>query len=81
MPAKNAQADVLPIILGLIQDFCRAHLNDEYADTCRRLAEKLARKRPSPLASGKPNAWASGIIRTIGMVNFLGDPSQTPHMK
>jgi len=30
---------------------------------------------------GKPETWASGIVRTIGWVNFLSDPSQTPHMK
>ena len=41
----------------------------------------LARKRPSPLLSGKPESWASGIVRVIGWVNFLGDPSQPHHMK
>lgn len=68
-------------IVGLVDAFCREHLNDEYADLCRRLTEKLGRKRPSPLVSGKPNTWASGIVRTIGWVNFLDDPSQKPHMK
>ena len=56
-------------------------MTDEYADLCRRLAEKLGRKRPSPLLSGNPNTWACGIVRTIGWVNFLDDKSQTPHMK
>ena len=41
----------------------------------------LARKRPSPLARGKPESWASGIVRVVGWVNFLGDPSQPHHMK
>src|SRR5262245_66386086 len=79
--AKEATAEVLATITGLIDQFCREHLNDEYAVLCRKLAEKLARKRPSPLLHGKPETWASGIVRTIGWVNFLGDPSQTPHMK
>jgi hypothetical protein len=78
---KEATAEVLATITGLIDQFCREHLNDEYAVLCRKLAEKLARKRPSPLLHGKPATWASGIVRTIGWVNFLGDPSQTPHMK
>lgn len=26
-------------------------------------------------------AWTSGIVRAIDRVNFLGDPSQTPHLK
>jgi hypothetical protein len=68
-------------IVGMIDEFCRDHLNEEYAVLCRKLAEKLARKRPSPLLSGKPNTWACGIVRTIGMVNFLGDRSQKPYMK
>ena len=61
--------------------FCREHLNQEYAALCRKLTEKLARKRPSPLVSGRHNTWACGIVRTIGWVNFLDDRSQKPHMK
>ncbi len=68
-------------VATLVEAFCRDHLNDEYAALCRRLTEKLARKRPSPLLSGKPATWACGIVRTIGWVNFLGDGTQTPHMK
>ena len=41
----------------------------------------LARKRPSPLVSGKPETWACGIVRTIGWVNFLDDSSRRPHLK
>ena len=61
--------------------FCKEHLNKEYTDLCRKLTEKLARKRPAPLISGKPNSWACGIVRTIGWVNFLDDKTQKPHMK
>lgn len=56
-------------------------MNDEYAELCRKLTDKLARKRPSPLLSGKANNWACGIVRTIGWVNFLDDKAQKPHMK
>lgn len=72
---------VFDVISKMVDDFCRERLNDEYAILCRKLTEKLARKRPSPLANGKPNTWACGIIRTIGWVNFLDDRSQKPHMK
>ncbi|OAI39932.1 hypothetical protein AYO40_05290 [Planctomycetaceae bacterium SCGC AG-212-D15] len=68
-------------MLDMIDQFCKEHLNEEYAVLCRKLAEKLARKRPSPLLHGNPNNWASGIVRTIGWVNFLHDKSQTPHMR
>lgn len=72
---------VFEAIAGLVRAFCKVHLNEEYAVLCRRLTEKLARKRPSPLVSGRPNTWACGIVRTIGWVNFLDDKSQKPHMK
>ncbi|TVS19576.1 MAG: hypothetical protein EA424_08025 [Planctomycetaceae bacterium] len=65
----------------MTDDFCREHLNDDYAELCRELTATLARKRPSPLLRGRLATWASGIVRTIGWVNFLHDPSQTPHMK
>jgi hypothetical protein len=80
-PPKVQAADVEKVITDMIDDFCRRHLNQEYAELCRRLTEKLARKRPSPLVSGKPQTWACGIVRTIGWVNFLDDSSQKPHMK
>jgi hypothetical protein len=73
--------DKIQAITGMIDDFCRQHLNEEYAVLCRKLAEKLARKRPSPLVGGRPNTWACGIVRTIGWVNFLDDRSQKPHLK
>jgi Domain of unknown function (DUF6398) len=80
-PAREETAELLKVVLGRIDQFCQERLNGEYAMLCRKLAEKLARKRPSPLLRGSPDAWASGIVRAIGWVNFLGDKSQTPHMR
>ena len=83
-PGVGIAEDVQPAfeeIVGLVEAFCRAHLNDEYADLCRRLVENLARKRPSPLLTGKPSTWACGIVRTIGWVNYLDARSSKPHMK
>ncbi len=68
-------------IVALTDKVCNAHLTEEYAMLCRKLAAALARKRPSPLASGRVKSWACGIAYAIGRVNFLSDPSQTPHMK
>ncbi len=72
---------ILESIVCMTDEFCHEHLNNEYAELCRRLAEKLSRKRPSPLLRGKPTTWASGIVRTIGWVNYLDDSTTTPHMK
>ena len=80
-PSKDEKDEALQVVIGLIDQFCKEHLNEEYAVLCRKLAEKLARKRPSPLLQGSPNAWASGIVRAVGGVNFLHDKSQTPYMR
>jgi Domain of unknown function (DUF6398) len=80
-PSREEKDDALRVIIGLIEQFCKEYLNEEYAVLCRRLAEKLARKRPSPLLQGSPNAWASGIVRAVGGANFLHDKSQTPYMR
>jgi hypothetical protein len=68
-------------ITQLTDAFCTQYLNQEYAQLCRYLTAALCRKRPSPLSSGKANTWACGIVHAIGMVNFLFDSSQQPHMK
>ena len=68
-------------IMALIEPFCQNRLNEEYLGMCRRLAGVLARKRPSPLVNGTAAAWACGVVRTIGWVNFLDDPSKKPHIK
>jgi len=79
LPAKMREKH--DAILNLIDPFCRAHLNEEYLGMCRRLAAVLARKRPSSIVNGTAAAWACGVVRTIGWVNYLDDNSHKPHMK
>lgn len=76
---KDMQA-YFDVITELTDGFCHAYVNDEYARTCRELTATLCRKRPSPVLGGKPPTWASGIIHAVGMVNFLFDPSEPPHV-
>lgn len=73
--------EVLKQVVAITDAFCQERLNGEYMALCRKLAEKLAAKRTSPLLRGELRTWACGIIRTIGWVNFLDDRSQSPHMK
>ena len=80
-PKAPTARELLTPIVALMDIFCEAHLNADYALLCRQLAEKLAAKRPSPLLRGKLETWACGIIRTIGWVNFLDDRDQSPHLK
>ena len=68
-------------IIDLTDSVCRDHLDDEYATLCHQLAAALARKRPSPIVRGKPEIWAAAIVHALGVVNFLFDSSQKPHLK
>src|SRR2546425_12634315 len=67
-------------ITRLTDAFSQERLNEEYAQLCRELTATLCRKRLSPLVQGKAPTWACGIIHALGMVNFLFDSSQTPHL-
>lgn len=68
-------------IVTLTNGFCEAHLNEEYAEMCRLMTATLARKRPSPLTTGKAAIWAGGIIHAVGTVNFVFDKSTKPFIK
>lgn len=67
-------------ILAIADQACKACLDDEYAQLCRSLVARLARKRPSPLVRGDTRIWAAGVIYAIGQINFLFDRSQRPHL-
>jgi hypothetical protein len=67
-------------IVELTDQFAQQHLNDEYAQLIRQATAALCRKRPSPLEKGQAKSWACGIAHAVGMVNFLFDSSQTPHI-
>src|SRR5712692_708256 len=82
--SQSVPSTVRPVydaIVALLDPFCAQNLNDDYAQLSRELAAALARKRPSPLARGKPEIWACGIVYALGTVNFLFDASQAPHMR
>jgi hypothetical protein len=67
-------------ITRLTDAFSQERLNEEYAQLCRELTATLCRKRPSPLVRGNANTWACGIVHALGLVNFLYDSSQKPHV-
>jgi hypothetical protein len=60
--------------------FCVERLDEEYAELCRRLIAKLARRRPSPLVRGAPRIWAAGVLYAVGRANFIFDPAQPIHL-
>jgi len=76
---KQVQPRYLEIV-ALTDKVCREHLNEEYAEMARKVAARLARKRPSPLLRGRPEIWACGIVYALGRVNFLSDKSFEPYL-
>ena len=67
-------------ISGIIVEYCKKYLNDDYRVLCLRLLEKLCRKRPSPLLQGRRNTWAAGIVYAIAANNFVFDKSMPIHL-
>jgi hypothetical protein len=67
-------------IVALTDEFAQRHLNQEYARLIRQATAALCRKRPSPLEKGQAKTWACGVTHAVGMVNFLFDSSQNPHI-
>lgn len=81
LKVPKAMQPVFDAVSGIIDQFCRTHLNGEYSQISRELAAALCRKRPSPLEKGKPEQWACACVYVIGSANFLHDKTQTPHMQ
>jgi Domain of unknown function (DUF6398) len=79
-PGRLALVLVLQKVENLT-DRAAAHLDEEYARLGRRLAAKLARKRPPPLLRGDRRIWAAGVVYALGRVNFLSDASTRPHLQ
>ena len=79
MSVPKAMQGIYGQIEPLITDFCQKYLDADYQTLCLRLLEKLCRKRPSPLLSGKANTWAAGIVYAICSNNFIFDKSQPIH--
>lgn len=70
MKVPKTMQPVFDTVAGIIDEFCREYLNEEYSQVSRELAAALCRKRPSPLAKGKPEQWACACVYVIGSANF-----------
>ena len=75
-----AHRERVAAIVAITDATCHAHLDTEYAELCRRLLARLARKHPCPLGRGEVRLWAAGTLYAVGQLNFLFDRSQDPHM-
>jgi Domain of unknown function (DUF6398) len=77
----KAQKEQFEAICARITIFCDEHLNDEYAQMGKQVCAALARKRPAPIATGREEIWACGIVYALGKINFLFDPDSVPHLR
>ena len=80
---SNIPKKMVPIvndIRGITEPFCEQYLNAGYLELSQKLLASLARKRPSPLLTGRAKSWAAGIIYCLGRVNFLFDKENEPYM-
>lgn len=66
-------------LLARIDPFCARHLNEDYCTLIHAAVAALARKRPSPLLTGRDASWCAGVVHAIGSANFLFDSTQSPH--
>ena len=67
-------------VKSLIHKVCNAHLNMEYYDMSLKLLDQFLFLYADRLERGQAKSWAAAIVYTIGRVNFLFDPNQTPHL-
>lgn len=59
--------------------FCRCHADAEYETLCKKLLDKMARKRVAPFLTGRVEIWAAAIVYALGSINFLFDKSFPPY--
>jgi hypothetical protein len=67
-------------IIEITDGVCGELLDAEYTELARQTVAKLARKRPSPLPSGRRGTWAAAVVYALGQVNFLFDPALEPYL-
>ena len=58
-------------VIELAAAFCNEYLDEECAELCTKLIQKLGRKRSNPLQSGRVEIWAAASVYTICSINFM----------
>jgi hypothetical protein len=73
----NQKKDAL---IKMTDDFADRYLDEEYKRLCRKLIEKMSRKRQVPFLSGRLEIWAAAIVYALGQINFLFDKNFEPYV-
>lgn len=67
-------------LIKMTDDFADRYLDEDYKMLCRKLIEKMSRKRQVPFLSGRLEIWAAAVVYAIGQINFLFDKSFEPYV-
>lgn len=74
----KAMEPIFQAVTTITDEFCRVHLDGDYAALARKATATLARKTSSPLAKGNVKSWAGGILYALAKVNHLGGGEGQP---
>ena len=72
----EVMAERVTEILALTDAFCMEELSEECRELARDFVAAMARKRPSPLSSGRAASLGAGAVHALCFVNFLFDKSK-----
>ena len=78
-PDKLELNEIKHQLISLTGGFCNKNVNEEYANLCEALIQKMARKKSVPFASGRVEIWAAAVVHAIGSINFLFDKKTKPY--
>ena len=67
-------------LIEMTNGFADRYLDEDYKMLCRKLIDKMSRKRKVPFISGKLEIWAAAIVYSLGQINFLFDKSFEPYV-
>ena len=67
-------------LIEMTDGFADRYLDEDYKILCRKLIDKMSRKRQVPFLSGKLEIWAAAEVYALGQINFLFDKSFEPYV-
>ena len=67
-------------LIEITDGFANQYLDEDYKMLCRKLIDKMSRKRQVPFLSRKPEIWAAAVVYALGQINFLFDKNFEPYV-
>ncbi len=67
-------------LIEMTDGFADRYLDEDYKMLCRKLIDKMSRKRQVPFLSGRLEIWAAAVVYALGQINFLFDKNFEPYV-